>query len=77
MINNSVRQLEDNELYAVIDTIPFDKGLYVYLTNVKDTEDLCVRKQIQVENENVLVGLDNEDEVDYALKLLVEKNLEA
>ena len=74
MINNSIRQLEDNETYAVIDMIPDDKGTYVYLTNIKDEEDLCVRKE---QDENVLVGLENEDEVDYALRLLVQKNLEA
>ncbi len=77
MINNSIRQLEDNETYAVIDMIPDDKGTYVYLTNIKDEEDLCVRKQIKEQDENVLVGLENEDEVDYALRLLVQKNLEA
>lgn len=77
MINNSVRQLEDNEMYAVIDTIPYDDITYVYFANIKDVEDLCVRKQLKKEAGNVLVGLDDKDEVDYALQLLVRKNLEA
>jgi len=77
MINNSIKQLENNETYAVIDTIPDDKGTYVYLTNIKDSDDLCVRKQLKNDLETVLVGLDNKEEVDYALHLLIQKNLEA
>lgn len=77
MINNSIRQLENNETYAVIDTIPYDKGTYIYFSNIKDSDDLCVRKQLKNDVETILVGLDNKDEVDYALHLLIRKNLEA
>ena len=77
MINNSIRKLEDNETYAVIDTIPCQDGTFVYFVNIKDMDALCVRKQIKKETGNVLVGLDDKDEVDYALQLLVKKNLEA
>ena len=77
MINNSIRELEDNETYAVVDTIPYDNGTYVYLANIRDSEDFCVRKQLKKESETILAGLDNRDEVDYALQLLVQKNLAA
>lgn len=77
MVNNSVILLEDNENYAVIDKIPSEKGTYVYLTNIKDTEDFCIRKEIEREEKFFLVGLENEEEVDYAMNLLVRKNLEA
>ncbi|MDE5586887.1 MAG: hypothetical protein K2I72_00780 [Bacilli bacterium] len=77
MINNSVRKLEDNEMYAVIDTIPYNDGTYIYFSNIKDEDDLCIRKQLKKDTETLLIGLDNKEEVDFALQLLVQKNLEA
>ncbi len=77
MINNSIRELEDNETYAVIDTIPYNDGTYVYFSNIKDEDDLCIRKQLKKDTETILIGLDNNEEVDFALQLLVQKNLEA
>ncbi len=77
MINNSIKQLENNETYAVIDTISGNQGTYIYFSNIKDENDLCVRKQLKNDQETILVGLDNKEEVDYALHLLIKKNLAA
>ncbi len=70
MINNSVITLEDGNTYAVIERI----NSYIYLSNVKDPEDFCVRKQVTKGEENFLEGLDNKEEVDQAMKLFLEKH---
>lgn len=78
MVNNTIIPLEDNENYAVIDKIKTEDGFYVYLANIKDTEDICIRKEVKKnQDETHLVPLKDENEVDNAFKLLVEKNLES
>lgn len=81
VVNNTIVPLEDNENYAVIDKIQTEDGFYVYLSNIKDNEDICVRKEItrtkDEDDENYLVPLKDETEVDHALNLLVEKNLDS
>jgi hypothetical protein len=70
VINNSVITLEDGNTYAVVEKI----GSYVYLSNIKDSNDFCVRKQIVKGDENFLEGLDNKEEVNQAMKLFLEKH---
>ncbi|HIT22146.1 MAG TPA: hypothetical protein IAB56_04185 [Candidatus Scybalousia intestinigallinarum] len=70
MINNSVITLEDGNTYAVIEKI----DSYIYLSNIKDSNDFCVRKQVTKGDENFLEGLDNKEEVDQAMKLFLEKH---
>ena len=81
MVNNTIIPLEDNENYAVIDKIETEGGFYVYLSNINDNEDICIRKEVTKQNaeneENYLVPLKDEGEVDHALNLLIEKNLES
>lgn len=74
MINNSVIKLEDGNDYVVVDKIDLQDKSYVFLTNVKDMEDFCVRKEIEENKEVFLVGLDTELEYEEAMKLFVEKN---
>lgn len=74
MINNSVIKLEDGNDYVVVDKINLQDKSYVFLTNVKDMEDFCVRKEIEENEEVFLVGLDTELEYEEAMKLFVEKN---
>lgn len=61
--------LEDNLEYIVTDKI----DNYLYLNNVNDYEDFCVRKEIIEDNEEYIVGLDNEEELEKALKLFEKK----
>ena len=61
--------LEDNLEYIVTDKI----DNYLYLNNINDYEDFCVRKEIIEDNEEYIVGLDNEEELEKALKLFEEK----
>ena len=73
MVNNSILELENNEKYAVIDKIPTEDGNYIYLSNIKDPNDFCVRKEIKKEEKIYLIGLKDEEEVDRALNLFQEK----
>ena len=70
VINNSVITLEDGNTYAVIEKI----DSYIYLSNIKDPNDFCVRKRVVKNDENFLEGLDNKEEVDQAMKLFLEKH---
>lgn len=68
--------LENGLEYLIIDEIldNNNNNNYVYLTNVNDEEDFCIRKYI-IENDNeIYVGLDNDDEFDQALQLYAKKN---
>ena len=74
MIDNSIIKLEDGFEYKVVDKIDNNNCAYVYLVNLVDKEDLIVRKEI-VEDENTyLVGLDNTEELEKALRLYLQKN---
>ena len=74
MINNSVIKLEDGHDYVVVEKIAKEEFYYVFLTNIKDMEDFCVRKEIE-ENEKVyLVGLDSDEEFEEAMKLFADKH---
>lgn len=61
--------LEDNLEYIVTDKI----DNYLYLNNINDYKDFCVRKEIIEDNEEYIVGLDNEEELEKALKLFEKK----
>jgi len=59
--------LEDNIRYAILKEIEKDGNTYVYLTNVEDAEDFCIRKVV-IENDNkFLVGLDSDEEFELVL----------
>lgn len=61
--------LEDNLEYIVTDKI----DNYLYLNNINDYEDFCIRKEIIEDNEEYIIGLDNEEELEKALKLFEKK----
>lgn len=74
MIDNSRIILENKKEYHIIDKIKLDDKAYVYLSNLDNPEDFCVRKEI-IENEKTyLVGLDSKEEAIYALELFNDKN---
>lgn len=82
MVNNSIIKLEDGNDYVVIDKIKLEDKSYVFLTNVNDIEDFCVRKETTTilendEEEKYLEGL-TEEEYTEAMNLFVaKKNKEA
>ena len=55
--------LENGITYVVTNEI----NNYVYLVNPDDENDFCIRKNIEIDNEDYLKGLDSEEEFYYAL----------
>lgn len=62
--------LEDGNNYFITKEIKKDNVTYVYLTNVKDVTDFCIRKTDETQEK--LYPLDNAEEFDIALKLFTE-----
>lgn len=74
MVDNSRIVLENNQEYLVMDKISYGTFFYVYLTNPNNPTDFCCRKEIEEEGKTYLVGLDNQEEAELALKLFAEKH---
>ena len=66
-------ELEDNIKYFITKEIQDGSVVYVYLTNVNDVNDFCIRKTNESREE--LKELDSEEEFKYALKVY-QKNME-
>ena len=62
--------LENNIEYAVVEKIKKDNFYYMYLFNVNDVKDFCIRKLVG----NKLCGLSNDEEFNEALLLVKNKN---
>ena len=67
-------ELEDGATYVITDEIQINEKKYLYLTNILDVEDFCIRKHIIESGEEYLVGLDSRQEYDLALKHFLEKH---
>lgn len=67
-------KLEDGIEYMILDEIDSDVNTYVYLTNIDDEEDFCIRKVDNKRNSELLVGLDSNEEFDKALLLFTKKH---
>lgn len=67
-------KLEDDIEYMILDEIDSDSNTYVYLTNVNDVDDFCIRKVDNSKNSELLVGLDSNNEFDKALLLFTQKH---
>ena len=67
-------KLEDGITYMVLDEIDNRDVTYVYLSNIEDEEDFCIRKVDNSKNSELLVGLDSDEEFDKALVLYTKKN---
>lgn len=68
--------LEDGIEYAVIDEIEHNDKRYIYLVNINDYKDFCIRKIIIENNEQFIVGLDDDKEFDLALMLFTKNHKE-
>ncbi len=74
MDNLDIVTLEDMLQYAVIDEITKEGNTYIYLTNISDETDFCIRKLKEENDIKILVGLDDDNEFDLALKYFESKN---
>ena len=63
--------LDDGITYVIVDTI----DNYVYLANINDEKDFCIRKIVNENNEELLQGLENEKEFNNALLKFTNKNI--
>ena len=73
-IEAEVVTLNDGLYYVILDEISAHSNVYVYLSNTEDPRNFCVRKRIQNNVGSLLVGLDDDDEYNMAMKLYFEKN---
>lgn len=64
--------LENGKVCVIIDEIISDNIKYIYLTNIENSKDYTIRKE---ENDS-LIGLDDEEEFEKAMELLIKKELE-
>lgn len=67
--------LENGNQYVIVNEITDDKNCYVYMTNLNDRKDFCVRKSVKQNEKEYFVGLKDEEELKYALKLFIDKNI--
>ena len=74
MVDNSRVVLEDNIEYLVVDKIKEKDFYYVYLINSRDDADLVIRKEVEEKDNRFLIGLNDDDELEKALDLFLEKN---
>lgn len=74
MIDNSRVVLENGIEYDVVEKIESNQQAYVYLANSKEMEDICIRKEIEENGKTYLVGLNDQEEVNLALKLFIQKH---
>lgn len=65
--------LEDGLIYAVVDEIKINNITYVYLSNINNSEDFCIRKIIIENNKEYLQGLNNKEEFEKALLTFSQK----
>ena len=64
--------LEDNIEYGIIEKIKYKEREYLYLSNINNPKDFCIRKVIG----KVLFSLDDETEYNFAMELLKEKHID-
>ena len=63
----------DGKQYLIIDQIKSKDSEFVYFSNEEDPKDFCIRKLASDDND-ALVGLDSDEEFDYALSLFLDKH---
>jgi len=63
----------DGKEYAIISEIEDNNNKYVFLCNVNNPKDFCVRKKVFVDNEEFLSLLDNDLEFDKVVELFSKK----
>ena len=74
MIEAKSVRLEDGIEYMVIDEIDNATTTYYYLAIIDDEEDFCIRKIEKENDDQLLVGLDSDQEFDRAMLMFMKKN---
>lgn len=71
MVNKEIIKIANKEYY-ILDEI----SNYVYLANLSDDNDLCIRKNAVINDKAMLVSLSDKAEVDNALKIFADAHPE-
>ena len=66
--------LENGIEYIEVDELKYNNIRYVLLSNVNNVKDSCIRKIVLKNNEELLCGLENDNEFDVILELFYQKN---
>ncbi len=66
--------LEDGTEYAEINKINLNEKTYLLLVNLKNDNDFCIRRLINENGEEVLIGLDSKEEFDQILNIFLKNN---
>ena len=69
----NVVTLEDNIEYTEVDRIEYNNNHYVFLSDLENPENFCIRKLINQDNEQYIIGLDTKEEFDNILNLFTKK----
>jgi len=69
----NVVTLEDNIEYTEVDRIEYNNNNYVFLSDLENPENFCIRKLINQDNEQYIIGLDTKEEFDNVLNLFTQK----
>jgi hypothetical protein len=72
----NVVTLENGKKYTEIFRIVDNGKTYVFLADLKNPEDFCVRKLITENNETFIVGLDSDQEFDSVMAKFKKKYLD-
>lgn len=75
MIENIDCVIIDNMEYGIVSKLKIDGIVYAYLVNLNNIEDIIIKKIINENGEDYLIGLDDEDEFNKALVKFTEQEL--
>jgi len=69
----NVITLENNIEYTEVDRIHYNDNTYIYLSNLDNPDDFCIRKIIKENDEEFIIGINSNKEIDKALELFMKK----
>ena len=66
-MNVDIIKIENKE-YCLLKELEIEGNKYLYLMNEKDRKDIIIRKKIKENNEEFLIGLENEKEFEKVME---------
>lgn len=69
----NVVTLEDDIEYTEVDKIEYNNNTYVFLSDLENPENFCIRKLITENDEEYIIGLDSDEEFNNVLNLFTQK----
>ena len=70
----NVVKLENGMEYAEVNKINHNEKTYLFLVNLNNDDDFCIRKLINENGNDILVGLDSKVEFDEVLNIFLRSN---